>query len=87
MATFEKWVADFSEFVGKKGKVPPGKYRAYGYKAPTHLWKEAKTGIRAWMLRLGITPENSSNEAQKKMDLNQDTTMFPSKSEGEKLRE
>ena len=87
MQTFSNWVSDFKNFVENKGKITPGKYRAYGYKPPTNLWKEAKTGIRSWMLRFGITPENSSPEKQKELGLNKDTTLHPSKSEGEKLRE
>jgi len=87
MQTFNKWVSDFEIFVTKKGKVLPGKWRAYDYKPPTNLWKEAKTGIRSWMLRFGITPENSSPEKQKEMGLNKDTTLHPKKSEGDKLRE
>lgn len=87
MATFESWVNNFETFVRQKGKVRPGKYRAYGYKPPTNLWKEAKTGIRSWMLRLGITPENSSPRIQMELNLNKDTTLRPSRSEGEKLRE
>lgn len=83
---FQHWVKDFEDFVRQKGKVQPGKYRAYGYKKPTNLWMEAKTGIRSWMLRFGITPENSSNKKQKELQLNNDTTWKPSKSEGEKLR-
>ena len=86
MKTFHQWVADFEGFVRQKGKVTPGKYRAYGYEKPTNLWKEAKTGIRSWMLRFGITPDNSSPEKQKELNLNRDTTLKPSKSEGEKLR-
>ena len=87
MQTFQKWVKDFEMFVHGKGRVTPGKYRAYGYKSPTNLWKEAKTGIRSWMLRLGITPADSSPQKQKELGLNKDTTLKPRKSEGEKLRE
>ena len=87
MQTFQAWVKHFETFVQQKGKVEPGPYRAYGYKKPTNLWKEAQTGIRSWMLRFGITPENSSNQKQKELGLNKDTTLRPSKSEGEKLRE
>ena len=87
MTTFQKWVTDFQVFVMQKGKVPPGRYRAYGFKKPTNLWDEAKTGIRSWMLRFGITPDNSSPEKQKELQLNKDITLHPSKSEGEKLRE
>jgi multimeric flavodoxin WrbA len=87
MKTFQNWVNNFEEFVQSKGKVTPGKWRAYGFKASTNLWKEAKTGIRSWMLRFGITPENSSPEKQKQLGLNMDSTLRPEKSEGEKLRE
>ena len=87
MKTFRIWVNNFEEFVQSKGKVTPGKWRAYGFKASTNLWKEAKTGVRSWMLRFGITPENSSPEKQKQLGLNQDITIRPEKSEGEKLRE
>ena len=87
MKSFQKWVNNFEDFVHDKGKVTPGKYRAYGFKRPANLWKEAKTGIRSWMLRFGITPENSSVEKQKELGLNKDTALNPSKSEGEKLRE
>ncbi len=87
MNTFSTWVNNFENFIKHKGKVTPGKWRAYGYEAPTNLWQEAKTGIRSWMLRFGITPENSSPEKQKELGLNKDTGLFPKKSEGEKLRE
>lgn len=87
MQRFEAWVKNFGAFVNHKGKVEPGKYRAYGFRKPTSLWKEAKTGIRAWMLRFGITPENSSAEKQAELGLNRDLTLHPAKSEGEKLRE
>jgi hypothetical protein len=86
MQTFNNWVNEFETFVTKKGKVTPGKWRAYGFKPPTNLWKEFKTGIRSWMLRFGIAPEHSSPEVQKKLALNKDTTLRPSISEGEKLR-
>ena len=87
MKTFQSWVNNFEEFVQSKGKVTPGKWRAHGFKASTNLWKEAKTGVRSWMLRFGITPENSSPEKQKQLGLNKDITLRPEKSEGEKLRQ
>jgi len=87
MQSFQTWVNNFKNFVENKGKVTPGKWRAYGFKAPSNLWKEARTGIRSWMLRFGVTPENSSPEKQKSLGLNKDRTLRPSKSEGEKLRE
>jgi multimeric flavodoxin WrbA len=86
MQTFDRWTNDFENFVLQKGKVQPGKWRAYGYKPHTNLLKELKTGIRSWMLRFGITPEGSSVREQKEEGLNKDTTLLPKKSEGEKLR-
>jgi hypothetical protein len=84
---FDRWSADFASFVGKKGKVEPGKYRVYGYEPPGHLkedlkakWREIKTG-------LGYPPVGSSPYRQEQLDLNDDLTLRPKKSEGEKLRE
>lgn len=87
MEGFTEWVNNFENFVAKKGKVQPGKHRAYGYKPPFSPIKELKTGIRSWKLRFGIAPKNSSAEKQQELDLNKDTTLHPGKSEGEKLRE
>ncbi|MEO8110950.1 MAG: hypothetical protein ABI594_12990 [Ginsengibacter sp.] len=87
MHSFDKWVKEFSAFVKDKGKVEPGKYRAFGYKQPPHLWNEIKTGIRSWKLRFGKAPKNSSPWMQEKYGLNKDITLHPKKSEGEKLRD
>jgi multimeric flavodoxin WrbA len=86
MQTFEQWVGAFADFVAQKGKVPAGKYRAVGYKPPFSPLQELKSGIRSWKLRFGLAPDDSSPEAQKELDLNQDTTLHPGKTEGEKLR-
>ena len=84
---FDKWSDDFANFVKQKGKVEPGKYRAYGYQPPSHLkedlkakWREIKTG-------LGYPPPGSSPHRQEELDLNKDLTLKPKKGEGEKLRE
>ena len=69
-----------------KGKVKPGKYRAYGYKPPPHFWNEIKTSLRALKLRFGKAPKNSSPQKQMELNLNLDTTLHPKKTEGEKLR-
>ncbi|MDQ3049440.1 MAG: NAD(P)H-dependent oxidoreductase [Bacteroidota bacterium] len=87
METFAAWANRVSVFVAEKGKVKPGKYRAYGFKAHTNLWDELKSGLRAMKLRFGKAPENSSPEKQMQMNLNRDTTLHPKKFEGEKLRE
>jgi hypothetical protein len=85
--TFEGWIKKFEGYVQKKGKITPGKFRAYGHKHSPNLWQEAKTGIRSWMLRFGKAPKGSSPWYQEKYGLNKDTTFKPKKSEGEKLRE
>ena len=87
MHKFGQWVKAFELFVSQKGKVTPGKYRAYHHKPPPHFWNELKTGIRAFKLRFGIAPKESSNEAQMNLNLNRDTTLHPKKTEGQKLRE
>lgn len=86
MMIFETWVKDFEVFVADKGKVQPGKYRAYGYKPPSHLWNEMKNGIRALKLRFGIAPAGSSPQKQINLGLNKNTTLHPKRTEGEKLR-
>ncbi len=87
MQTFDKWVKDFEGFVGTKGKVKPGKWRAYGFKKPFNPIKELKVGIRTWKLRFGTPPKDSSPYNQQQMRLNKDVTLHSKKSEGEKLRE
>ncbi|MBA3665192.1 MAG: NAD(P)H-dependent oxidoreductase [Bacteroidetes bacterium] len=87
MGDFTNWVNAFSSFVEKKGKVRPGKYRAYGYKPPSLLWHELLTGIRAWKLRFGKPPKKSSPLQQMKLNLNKDSTLHPKRTEGKKLRE
>ena len=86
MQKFEIWVRNFENFVAAKGKVPPGKYRAYGYKPPSHFISEIKTGLRALRLRFGKSPENSSPQKQMELNLNRNTTLHPKKTEGKKLR-
>ena len=86
MGKFENWVQHFENFVAAKGKVAAGKYRAYGFKQPPHFWNEIKTGLRALKLRFGKAPADSSNQKQIVAGLNNNTTLYPKKTEGEKLR-
>ena len=86
MDKFANWVRDFEMFVAAKGKVQPGKYRAYGYKQPPHFLSEVKNGLRALKLRFGKAPENSSAQKQMNLNLNRNTTFNPKKTEGKKLR-
>lgn len=83
----DAWTDRFIEFVRRKGKVEPGKYRAFGYKPPGHFLRDIKLAVRDVRMRLGHPLEGSSPAEQQKLGLNQDVTRRPAKSEGEKLRE
>ncbi len=86
MNSFLSWVKEFEVFVRRKGKIQPGKYRAYGYKPPVALGGKIRNGIRALKLRFGKAPVNSSAEKQLKLGLNRNTTLHPKKTDGEKIR-
>jgi len=83
---FDRWTDQFATFVRDKGKVPPGKYRAYGYKAPGHLIRGAQLLWRDVRMRAGIPLEGSSPAQQQELGLNDDVTWSSHESEGEKLR-
>ncbi len=83
---FDAWCARFAEFVGRKGKVEPGKYRAFGYEAPGHFLHDLKLAWRDRRMRTGNPRVGSSPQKQQTLGLNQDATSDPKKGEGEKLR-
>lgn len=85
-ADFDRWCDEFTKFVGQKGKVEPGKYRAYGYEPPSHVKADLKAKWRELWTGLGYPPKGSSPERQEKLDLNKDLTLRPKESEGEKIR-
>ena len=84
---FDHWTQSFVDFVQRKGKVKPGKYRAFGYQSPRHFWAEVRLAWREFRIRLGIPRKDSSPDLQQKLGLNKDVTLFPKKGEGEKLRQ
>ena len=86
MREFDAWTERFAEYVGAKGKVEPGQWRAFGYKAPSHRWADAKLKWRAVRLGLGMAPSGSSPAAQEEQGLNDDATLRTMESEGEQLR-
>jgi len=86
MQGFDAWADRFIAFVRAKGKVPPGKFRAYGYEPPGHFGADMKLTVRDRMLRLGKAPANSSPEAQQREDLNRDRHLNPKEGEGARLR-
>ncbi|MCI0332889.1 MAG: NAD(P)H-dependent oxidoreductase [Planctomycetes bacterium] len=83
---FDEWTDEFARFVEAKGRVTPGKYRAFGYKPPSHRWADMKLKWRELRMRIGHAPRGSSPADQEAHGLNQDASLFPAKGEGEKLR-
>ena len=86
LGAFDAWSDRFAEFVTNKGKVRPGKYRAFGYKPPSHRWTSVKLWWRDKKMRIGQAPDGSSPQLQGELAINQDITLTPQKGEGEKLR-
>ena len=86
MAAFDAWTDRFAGYVGQKGKVDPGRYRAYGHEAPGHKWADAKLKWREFRMKMGAPPADSSPAAQEHLGLNRDATLSPQTGEGEKLR-
>ncbi len=81
MEQFDKWVDNFSSFVRDKGKVQPGKYRAFGVKRGSPFFKEIPLAWREIRMRLGHPPAGSSPDKQQKLGINKDVTLFPKGSE------
>ena len=86
-AELDDWTDRFASFVRVKGKVQPGKYRAFGYKPPGHFLRDIRLAWREIRMRFGSPRINSSPAKQQRLGLNRDVTTEPKKSEGEKLRE
>jgi hypothetical protein len=82
----DEWTDRFAAFVAAKGKVPPGRYRAFGYEPPGHKWADVKLLWRDLWVRLGHAPPGSSPRAQHDLDLNRDDQLRPDRGEGERLR-
>ena len=83
----DAWTARFARFLQAKGKVEPGKYRAFGYKVPGHLFRDARLAWRDILMRFGSPRVRSSPAKQERLELNRDVTKDPKKSEREKLRD
>ena len=77
LSEFDSWVTEFKNFVELKGKVPPGKYRAFGYEAPIHKFADIKLKWRALRMSAGHAPANSSPKIQNDLGLNKDATFHP----------
>ncbi|HTL06134.1 MAG TPA: NAD(P)H-dependent oxidoreductase [Gemmatimonadales bacterium] len=84
---FDAWTDAFASHVARKGKVPPGRYRAYGYRPPSHLLADLKTKWRGLRMALGRPIPGSSPALQQELGLNRDATLRYKRGEGAKLRD
>jgi multimeric flavodoxin WrbA len=87
MHAFDEWTAELAAFVAAKGKVEPGRYRAYGYQAPGHRWADLKLAWRHARMAIGSAPEGSSPRVQHETGLNEDARIRYRRGEGKKVRE
>ncbi|MEO6211331.1 MAG: flavodoxin family protein [Gemmatimonadaceae bacterium] len=87
MRKSDAWTDHFAAFVGAKGELGPGQWRAFGYEPPRHRWADAKLNWRELRMRVGHAPEGSSPRTQEELGLNEDAVFDTRKSEGERLRE
>jgi len=87
LQAFDAWTDRLTSFTAAKGKVPPGRYRAYEYQAPGHLGRDLQLYWRNLRMRVGLPPAGSSPEQQQRLGLNRDRTLNPSEGEGEKLKD
>ncbi len=87
LQAFDAWTDRLTSFTAAKGKVPPGRYRAYGYQAPGHLGRDLQLYWRNLRMRVGLPPAGSSPAQQQRLGLNRDRTLNPSEGEGEKLKD
>jgi len=76
----------FVTHVSRKGKVPPGEHRAFGYRAPRAIGKKLLLAWRELRMRLGRPPAGSSPARQQARGINQDVRLRPKTGEGERLR-
>ena len=77
LSEFDSWINEFKNFVEAKGQVKPGKYRAFGYKAPGHKFADVKLKWRAARMSAGHAEAGSSPKIQNDLGLNNDATFHP----------
>jgi len=78
---FDAWTDRFAAHVAKKGKVPPGEHRAYGFRPPSHVVDDLKLVKRDLLVRLGRPKPGTSPAIQKERGINRDVTLTPGDSE------
>jgi hypothetical protein len=86
IAELDAFTKELVRFVSVKGKVEPGTYRAFGHRAPGHLWRDLKLAVREVRLRIGKPRPGSSPERQQRWGLNRDITLHPGEGLGRKVR-
>jgi hypothetical protein len=86
MGSFDSWTDDFRQHVAAKGRVTAGKYRAFGYRPPSHVWADLKTKWRGVRMALGKAIPGTSPAVQHARQLNRDATIHYKRGEGAKLR-
>lgn len=86
LAEFDRWTEEFSRHVSAKGKVPPGAYRAHGYRPPSHLWADLKTKWRGLRMALGKAVPGTSPAIQHERGINRDASVLYKRGEGAKRR-
>lgn len=84
---FDAWCTAFATHVAAKGTVAPGRWRAFGYEAPSHRIADWKLKWRELRMSAGAPPAGSSPARQQTLGLNEDSTFRPKRGEGEKLRD
>ena len=84
--SFDAWANTFIGHVTTKGKVTPGRFRAYGHRPPTHFWADLKTKWRGLRMVLGVPIPGTSPAIQQEQGLNRDASIFYKRGEGAKLR-
>ncbi len=86
LAAFDAWVDAVAHHVRTKGAVPPGRYRAFGHRAPGHRLADLRLKWRKVRLQAGVPPSGSSPAEQQARGLNEDSGWNTKTSEGEKRR-
>ena len=87
LAEFDSWTDAFTDHVARKGKVLPGRFRAYGYRPPSHVLADLRTKWRGLRMALGVPVPGTSPALQQRRGLNRDATLHYKKGEGAKLRD
>lgn len=86
LRAFDEWTDAFTAHVRGKGKVTPGRYRAFGYEPPGHRKADVMLWLRGLRMSAGRARPGSSPRAQEELELNRDATFRPRRGEGRRLR-